>query len=55
MDEKAQLSAEMILLIGAMLVIVIVAGGFIIGITGSVAGNITQVIDAAKDNTIGRM
>jgi uncharacterized protein (UPF0333 family) len=55
MDEKAQLSAEMILLIGAMLVIVIVAGGFIISITGSVAGNITQVIDVAKDSTIGRM
>jgi uncharacterized protein (UPF0333 family) len=55
MDEKAQLSAEMILLIGAILVIVIVAGSFILGITESVAGNITAVIDTARDNTINRM
>ncbi len=55
MDEKAQISAEMILLIGAMLVIVIVAGGYIFGITQSFAGNITSVINTARDNTINRM
>jgi uncharacterized protein (UPF0333 family) len=55
MDEKAQLSAEMILLIGAILVIVIVAGGFIYDITDSIAGNITSIIDTARDNTINRM
>lgn len=55
MDERAQLSAEMILLIGAILVIVIVAGSFIFDITDSIAGNITQVIDTARDNTINRM
>jgi uncharacterized protein (UPF0333 family) len=55
MDERAQISAEMILLIGAILVIVIVAGGYILGITSSIAGNITQVIDTARDSTINRM
>ncbi len=55
MDEKAQLSAEMILLIGAILVIVIVAGSFIYDITDSIAGNITGIIDTARDSTINRM
>jgi len=54
-DESGQISAEMILLIGAMLVIVIVAGGYILGITQSVAGNITSVINTARDTTINRM
>jgi uncharacterized protein (UPF0333 family) len=54
-DENGQISAEMILLIGALLIIVIVAGGYIFGITKSVGGNITEVIDTARDNTIGRM
>ena len=55
LDDNGQISAEMILLIGAMLVIVIVAGGYIFGITQSFAGNITSVIDSARDNTINRM
>jgi uncharacterized protein (UPF0333 family) len=55
MDEKGQISAEMILLIGAMLVIVIVAGGYMMNITKSFAGNITQVIDTARDTAIGKM
>ncbi|MBW4257829.1 class III signal peptide-containing protein [Methanobacterium sp. YSL] len=55
MDERAQISAEMILLIGAMLVIVIVAGGYIVNITQSIAGNITSVIDNARDTTINRI
>lgn len=55
MDEQGQISAEMILLIGAMLVIVIVAGGYMYGITNSFAGNITQVIYTARDTSINRM
>lgn len=55
LEEKGQVSAEMILLIGAMLVIVIIAGGYILGITESIAGNITSVIDTARDTTINRM
>ncbi|EKQ52013.1 MAG: Class III signal peptide-containing protein [Methanobacterium sp. Maddingley MBC34] len=55
MDERAQISAEMILLIGAMLIIVIIAGGYILGITQSIAGNITSVINTARDTSINRM
>jgi uncharacterized protein (UPF0333 family) len=55
LDEGGQVSAEMILLIGALLIIVIVAGGYIFGITKSIGGNITEVIDTARDSTIGRM
>ncbi|HHT17971.1 MAG: class III signal peptide-containing protein [Euryarchaeota archaeon] len=55
MDEKGQISAEMILLIGAILVIVIIAGIFVLDITDSVAGNITKVVETARDNTINRM
>lgn len=55
MDEKAQISAEMILLIGAILVIVIVAGQYIFSISSSVASNITEVVDTARDSTIGKM
>lgn len=54
-DENGQVSAEMILLIGALLIIVIVAGGFIFGITKSIAGNITQVVDTARNNAINKI
>jgi len=55
LDEKAQISAEMILLIGAILVIVIVAGQYIYSISGAVAGNITEVVGTARDSAIGKM
>lgn len=55
LDENAQISAEMILLIGAILIIVIVAGGYIFDISRSVAGNITEVVETARDSTIGKM
>ncbi|MGC9516566.1 MAG: class III signal peptide-containing protein [Methanomicrobiales archaeon] len=54
-DEKAQISAEMILLVGAILVLVIVAGTYIFDISSSIAGNITEVIDQARDSTINKM
>ena len=54
-DEKAQISAEMILLIGAILVIVIVAGQYVFSISNSVAGNITDVTNTARDSAIGKM
>jgi hypothetical protein len=31
------------------------AGGYILDISGSIAGNITSVVDTARDNTINRM
>ncbi|MCE5214048.1 MAG: class III signal peptide-containing protein [Methanobacterium sp.] len=54
MDEKAQISAEMILLIGALIILVIIAGTYILGISKSIAGNVSLVVDAARDNTINK-
>ena len=54
-DEKAQISAEMILIMGALLVLVIVAGNWIFNISSSVAGNVSTVVGAAKDSTINKM
>jgi len=55
MDEKAQISAEMILIMGAILILVIVAGGFIYNITTQIKNNVTSVLDSARTNTINRM
>jgi uncharacterized protein (UPF0333 family) len=55
MDEKAQISAEMILIMGALLVIVIVAGGFIYNISQQIANSISSVLNTARDSTINRM
>lgn len=55
MDENAQISAEMILIMGALLVLVIVAGGFIFNISQQIATSIGNVLDTARDNTINRM
>ena len=54
-DEKAQISAEMILIMGALIVLVIVAGIWISNISKSVAGNVSTVVGAAKDSTINKM
>jgi len=55
MEEKAQISAEMILLVGAILVLVIVAGTYIFDISSSIAGNISNVVDSARNSTINKM
>jgi uncharacterized protein (UPF0333 family) len=55
LDEKAQISTEMILLVGALLILVIVAGTYIFGMSKAVAGNVTQVLDTARDSTINRL
>ncbi|WP_414469513.1 class III signal peptide-containing protein [Methanobacterium sp. ACI-7] len=55
LDERAQISAEMILLMGALLILVIVAGNYIFGISKSVAGNVSDVIDTAKNSSINKM
>ena len=54
-DEKAQISAEMILIMGVLIVLVIVAGIWIKNISMSVAGNVSTVVGAAKDSTINKM
>jgi hypothetical protein len=55
MDDKAQISAEMILIMGALIVLVVVAGLWISNISKTVAGNVSTVVDAAKDSTINKM
>ena len=55
MDDKAQISAEMILIMGALMILVIVAGLWIFNISKTVAGNVSNVVDAAKDSTINKM
>jgi uncharacterized protein (UPF0333 family) len=55
MDEHAQISAEMILIMGMLLVIVIVAGGFITNMAHQIANSLNTVLNTARDNTINRM
>ena len=55
MDNKGQISAEMILLMGALLVLVIVAGKYIFSISNSTASNVSDVVNTAKSSTINKM
>lgn len=55
MDEQAQISAEMILIMGVLLIIVIVAGGFIFNMSQQIANSVGNVINTARDSTINRM
>ena len=55
MDENAQISAEMILLLGGLIVLVIIVAGFVLVISGSVAGNVSEVVDTARDSTINKL
>jgi uncharacterized protein (UPF0333 family) len=54
-DEKGQISAEMILLLGAILIIVIIAGIYVFSMAQSIGNNINDVVNAARDSTIGKM
>ena len=54
-DEKAQISAEMILLVGGLLILVIVVGLYVLSISNSIAGNVTDVLNTARDSTINRL
>ena len=55
MDENAQISAEMILIMGVLLIIVIVAGQFIINIAQQISGGIQGDSDQARDTVLNRM
>ncbi len=55
MDENAQISAEMILIMGALLVLVIVAGGFILNISSQIANSINATLNTARSSTLNRM
>ena len=54
-DNKAQISVEMILIMAALIVLVIVAGQWVFGMSKSVAGNASSVVDTAKNTTINKM
>jgi uncharacterized protein (UPF0333 family) len=54
-DEHGQISAEMVLLLGAIMVIVIIAGVYVFGISKSVSGNVTEVTNSARSSAINRM
>ena len=54
-DEKGQISAEMIVLMGAILVIVMVVAAYVSGITNDIADSIKEVVEAARDSTINRL
>lgn len=54
-DEKGQISAEMILLMGAILVVVLVVAGYVTGITSDIANSVKDVVDAARNSTIERL
>ena len=54
-DEKGQISAEMILLTGAILVIVLVVAVYATDITNDIANSVKEVVDAARESTINRL
>ncbi len=55
LDDKAQISAEMILLIGGIIVLVIVVGIMVLNVSNSIAGNVSTVVNTARDTTINRL
>lgn len=54
-DDKGQISAEMILLMGAILVIVLIVAGYVTGVTNDIAESVKNVTEAARKSTIDRI
>ncbi len=54
-DDKGQISAEMILLMGAILVVVLIIAGYVTGITSTISESISEVVDAARNSIINRL
>ena len=54
-DDKGQISAEMILLMGAILVIVLIVAGYVTGVTNDIAESVKNVTEAARRSTIDRI
>lgn len=54
-EENGQGSAEMILLIGALLVIVIVVGNYIFNITESINDSLKSLIEKGRNSTLYRI
>ncbi|MEA4956739.1 MAG: class III signal peptide-containing protein [Methanobrevibacter sp.] len=51
-EEEGQGSVEIILLIGSVLVIVILAGSYVLNISNSINNNLKTLIEGVKDNIL---
>ena len=54
-EESGQVSAEMILLIGAILVIVIIAGNFILNISQSINDSLKDLLEKGRESTLKKL
>ncbi|MDR0911254.1 MAG: hypothetical protein LBM96_01465 [Methanobrevibacter sp.] len=54
-EENAQLSAEMILIMGTLLVIVILLGMYLTNISNYISESIKQVMENSRDSLINRL
>ncbi|MDR2966809.1 MAG: class III signal peptide-containing protein [Methanobacteriaceae archaeon] len=54
-DKKGQGSAEMILLMGAILAIVLVAGVYLFNISSTINSSLKKVIESGRDSIINKI
>ncbi len=54
-DNTAQLSAELILLIGGMIVIALIVGGSIFQINENINNSLCRLIENARNNTLSNI
>ncbi|MCL2116490.1 MAG: class III signal peptide-containing protein [Methanobrevibacter sp.] len=54
-DKKGQGSAEMILLMGAIIAIVLVAGVYLFSISSAINDSIKQVIESGRNSVINKI
>ncbi len=54
-DNTAQLSAELILLIGGMIVIALIVGGSIFQINENINNSLSRLIENARNNTFSNI
>ena len=54
-EEKGQGSAEMILLIGAILVIVIIVGNYIFNISENINNNLKTLLEKGRESIINKI
>ena len=54
-DEKGQGSAEMILLMGAILAIVLLVGVYLFSISSTINNSFKKVIESGRDNIINKI
>ena len=54
-EKKGQGSSEMILLMGAIIAIVLVAGVYLFNISSTINNSFKKVIEAGRDNIINKL